>query len=112
MTTSKARQPDIEAEVTFLSTEKGGRSKAAFSGYRPNHAVKDDYLTSGEHTYLDCNEVLPGCTARALIKFITPEAYPHSLWVGRIITVQEGGRIVGHAKITKVLNPLLERDGP
>jgi elongation factor Tu len=50
-------------------------------------------------------------TVRAHITFITPEAYPHSLWENKIIAVQEGNRVVGHARIIKILNPLLRRAG-
>lgn len=101
-------EPDIEAEITFLSTEKGGKTRPVLSGYRPNHLIKQDYLTSGEHTYIDVQEVLPGQTAKAYIKFITPEAYPHTLWVGKIINVQEASHIVGFAKVLKIYNKLLE----
>jgi len=55
------------AEVTFKSTESGGRQTAASSNYRPHHLVKDDYLTSGFHQYLDKESVNPGETATANI---------------------------------------------
>lgn len=102
-------EPDIEAIVTFLSTEDGGRIGPAYSGYRPSHLVIDDYLTSGEHEYLDKDEVLPGESAKTNIWFITPEVYPHSMWIGKEIKVQEGGHIVGHAKVTRIFNKLLEK---
>jgi translation elongation factor EF-Tu-like GTPase len=102
------RTPDVEAEITMLSAEEGGRSVPAYSGYRPNHKVRDDLLTSGTHQYFDCDEVLPGQTVRGTITFIKPEAYPHCLWVGRVISVQEGGWVVGRARITRIMNALLE----
>ena len=46
------RTPDVEAEITMLSTEEGGRPVPAFSGYRRGHKVRDDYITSGEHQYI------------------------------------------------------------
>jgi elongation factor Tu len=98
--------PDVEAEITLLA--EGGRQTAAHSGYRPAHKVRDDYFTSGVHHYLGCDEVLPGQTVRGTITFITPEAYPHCLWVGRIIDICEGSRVVGRARITKIMNALLE----
>jgi elongation factor Tu len=102
------RSPDVEAEITFFPTEQGGRQGPALSGYRPAHRVRDDYLTTGVHTYSDRDEVLPGQTARGCITFITPEVYPHCLWVGCEIDMQEGSRVVGRVKITKILNPLLQ----
>ena len=80
---------------------------SAKSGYRPNHLVRPDYLTSGQHEYLDGNELRPGESTTAHIWFISPEAYPHSLRIGQSINVQEGGRIVGHAVILKIFNELL-----
>lgn len=98
--------PDVEAEITLLA--EGGRQTAARSGYRPVHKVRDDYLTTGVHYYIGCDEVLPGQTVHGTITFITPEVYPHCLWVGRVIDIQEGGRVVGHARITRIMNALLE----
>lgn len=54
--------PDIEAIISFLKTENGGRTSPCISGYRPTHLVKDNYLTTGTHNYLDKDEVLPGET--------------------------------------------------
>lgn len=102
-------QPDVEAEITLLSTEDGGRQSPVYSGYRPGHKVREDYITTGSHTYFDCEEVLPGQTVQGAISFITPEAYPHCLWVGREIDLHEGSRVVGHVRITKIFNTLLEK---
>ena len=101
------RTPDVEAEITFLA--EGGRQTPAHSGYRPAHKVRDDYLTTGVHQYVGCSEVFPGQTVRGTITFITPEVYPHCLLVGQIIDIQEGSRVVGHARITRIMNALLEK---
>ena len=105
------RQPDVEAEVTFLPQEAGGKVNAVRSGYRPVHQLLENYLTSGHHEYVDKKEVWPGETAVAQIWFITPEAYPGCLWIGRKVRVQEGSRLVGHARITRIFNKLLEASG-
>lgn len=102
------RQPDIEAEVTFLPAAEGGRSTPAMSGYRPNHLVLPDYLTSGHHEYKDKDQVLPGESAITEIWFLTPDQYPHSMQVGTVIRVQEASRLVGHAKVMKVYNEVLQ----
>jgi elongation factor Tu len=105
------RSPDVEAQVYFLATSEGGRSSGAISGYRPGHAVREDYITTGVHDYLDVTEARPGETVRATITFITPEAYPATLWVGKVVPVQEGSHIVGHATVTKIFNDLLRDAG-
>lgn len=103
------RHPDVEAIVTFLTTEEGGRHTGARSGYRPCHLVRPDYLTSGQDEYKDKEIVMPGESVMAEIWFITPEVYPHCMTVGDNIRVQEGSRLVGHAKIQRIMNPLLEK---
>jgi elongation factor Tu len=40
---------------------------------------------------------------------LSPEIYPRSLWVGKVIAVQEGARVVGWAKIVEILNEVLRR---
>ena len=101
------RPPDVEAILTLLPTSEGGREHPAFSGYRPNHLVRQDYLTSGTITCLDSELIAPGESGRVQITYITPEVYPHCMWEGRVVRVQEGGRLIGHARITAVLNSQL-----
>lgn len=105
------REPDVEAEITLFSTESGGRQGPAFSGYRPGHKVRDDYITSGEHRYIDRDELAPGETTLGTITFLSPEAYAHCLWIGREIDIQEGSRVLGRARITKIYNAILAKVG-
>jgi hypothetical protein len=109
--TVQGRQPDVEAEVTFLAPSAGGRSSPARSGYRPAHLVTDGYLTTGVHEYVGTDEVKPGDTVRARITFLSPEVYPRCLWVGKVIAVQEGSCIVGSATVVHIMNELLKRTG-
>lgn len=102
--------PDCLAQIRLLTTEEGGRQTPAASGYRPNHAVRDDYLTTGVHDYLDADKLEPGESALAHIVFASPEHYPRCLWSGKLVRIQEGGRLVGFAKIIDVYNPLLDRN--
>jgi hypothetical protein len=79
----------------------------AVSGYRPNHLIIDDYLTSGTHYYYDREIVQLGEMVLGTITFITPEVYPNCLWVGKSIPIQEGSKVVGYAIITKIYNQIL-----
>lgn len=47
-------------------------------------------------------------TAIGTITFISPEAYPNSLWVGKILRIQEGGKLVGYVQVTKIFNEMLK----
>ena len=104
METFFTRTPDAEVTFRFNGTRRG----SAADGYCPAHRVREDYLTSGLHCYFGVKEVAPDGTARGTITFITPEAYPHALWSGKIIDICEGERIVGTATVERVLNPVLE----
>ena len=56
--------------------------------------------------------VPPGASARGTITFLSPEAYPHCLWVGKRTPMQEGAHVVGYAVITRIDNPLLQAEKP
>ena len=99
------RTPDAEVIFRF----NGTRRTPAADGYRPAHRIREDYLTTGVHHYFDVTEVAPDGEARGTITFITPEVYPNTLWVGRIIDICEGEHVVGAATVDKVLNPILQR---
>lgn len=99
------RTPDVEVTFRF----NGTRRTPVADGYRPAHRVREDYLTTGVHHYFGVDQVAPDGTARGTITFITPEAYPACLWVGKEIPIQEGERVVGVASVEKILNPILER---
>ncbi|MBQ8409223.1 MAG: hypothetical protein IJY39_10220 [Clostridia bacterium] len=97
------QEPDVEVLFEFIGTRKN----PVANGYRPHHLVMDNYLTTGVHHYYEVQTVPPNGTAKGTITFITPEAYPHCLWVGKKISIQEGAHIVGYATILRIMNPLL-----
>ena len=97
------QKPDVEVLFEFIGTRK----YPVADGYRPMHLVMGNYLTTGVHHYYNVQTVPTNGTAKGTITFISPEAYPNSLWVGKKINIQEGERIVGYATILKVLNPAL-----
>lgn len=101
---------DIEARITFLTTEAGGRSGPAASGYRPHH----DFGVPGEfndaqHEYPDDDWVQPGQQARALLWLLDPERQAGRLHVGFRFTVHEGRKVVATGEILHVLNAVLRR---
>lgn len=97
------RLPDVEAIFEF----NGTRKSPASDGYRPAHLVTGSYLTTGIHHYYGVESVPPNGTAKGTITFLSPEAYPHCLWIGKKISMQEGERVVGYATITDIYNSLL-----
>lgn len=99
------RAPDVEVLFEF----NGVRQSPAKDGYRPAHLVMHEYLASGIHHYYDVDQISPDGSAKGTISFLTPEAYPESMWVGKKLPIQEGERVVGYATVLKVLNPILKK---
>lgn len=98
--------PDVEVIFEF----NGTRRTPACDGYRPAHLVTDNYLTTGIHHYYSVESVPPNGTAKGTITFLSPEFYPHCLWIGKKISIQEGEHIVGYATITSIYNLLLQSE--
>jgi hypothetical protein len=57
------REPDIEAII------KCERSTPFWSGYRPAHLIRKDYLTNGVHNYYDREFISVGESALGTITF-------------------------------------------
>jgi translation elongation factor EF-Tu-like GTPase len=95
--------PDIEAEITFVPTEQGGRKSLAFSGYRPQFYY-DGHDWDALHEYPDVESVSPGQTVRTLLRFLSPERHLGRVHPVMEFQIREGARVVGHGRVTKILN--------
>lgn len=102
-----ARSHDAEVLFELTTLRLDGREKQVFSGYRPEYDIRTNYLTCTHHEFDDQAGAVTGKSVSARIWFLTPEVYPFTLWVGRVLNVSEGSRVVGLATITKVTNNLL-----
>src|SRR6266496_4891449 len=94
---------DIEVEITYLTTEEGGRRKPAFPEYRPQFFY-DGRDWDAVHTYPDVELVMPGQTVRAYLSFLSPECHVGRLSPGKEFLIREGQRTVGKGHVTKILN--------
>jgi translation elongation factor EF-Tu-like GTPase len=103
-----SRNPDIEAEVTFIPTEQGGRTKAAWQNYRVDHDFGiPGTLNVAQHEFVNCDEAVPGKTVKSRLWFMAPELQKGRLHPGFKFTVQESSRVVAHGVIVSVLNEAL-----
>lgn len=104
------REPDIEAEITVKFTSAGGRKLPMLSGYRPNHDFgMEGMLNDAMHEYPEKGSISPGEKGIANLWFLMPECQVGRLFVGMEFTVQEGGRLVGMGKITRIINGALQK---
>ena len=98
-----AYPPDIEAEIEFVPTDQGGRARPAFSGYRAQfYYGGHDWDVLQE--YPDVESVLPGQTARVLLRFLSPEAHVGRIFPDMEFQLREGSRVVARGRITKILH--------
>jgi translation elongation factor EF-Tu-like GTPase len=93
---------DIEVQLTFVTTEQGGRRTPARSGYRPQfHYGGMDW--DAVHTYPDTELVHPGQTVRAFLTFLSPEQHVGKLWPGMTFQCREGQRVIANGVVVKIL---------
>lgn len=97
-------EPDALVEVCFSN-----KDITVKNGYLPHYKVKEDYLTTTKHWFIEKGEAAPNEPTQAFIKFVTPEAYPNCLVVGEEVDICEGAIIVGTAKIQEVYLELLRK---
>ena len=99
----RPKPPDIEAEITFLTPEEGGRKVPAFSGYRPQFCY-DGHDWDARQDYVGVSEVYPGQTVTAELTFANPHYQFGKLYPGKEFLIREGPTVVGRGKVTKILN--------
>ena len=102
---------DIEAKVTFLSSDLGGRKTPAMTGYRPQFSY-DGFDWDGIQSYPDRECVYPGETVMAYIAFLNPEHHRGKLYPGKEFQVREGSRVVATGIVTRVLELDSRRSKP
>lgn len=93
---------DVEAEITYWSTEEGGRKSAVRSGYR-SQIHCDGYDWDAVHVYPDVDVVYPGQTARVWLSFLSPDAHVGKLYPGKQFQIREGRQIFACGTVTKIL---------
>ena len=96
------RDPDVEAEITFLRTDEGGRKDYALSGYRPQffyHGEDHDAVQE----FVDKERVYPGETVTVRLSLLHPELLCDHICVNDRFEIREGLKTVGLGKITRIL---------
>ena len=104
------RSPDLLVMFMLTALTGEGTVKHVRTGYRPMYKIRPAYWSSAHHEFAEGRSVATREQCFAEVWLVTPEAYPHTLWTGRVLDVAEGARVVGHAEIIQVLNPLLVTD--
>jgi translation elongation factor EF-Tu-like GTPase len=97
------RPKDIEAEITFIPTEHGGRQGPAFNDYRPQfYYASHDWDAPQE--FPDVQQVNPGDTVRAFLCFLSPDEHVGKVKPGMAFLVREGAKIVAYGSVTRLID--------
>ena len=93
---------DIEVELRFLTTEEGGRSLPASSGYRPQFYY-DGHDWDAEHEYPDVAQVNPGDTVRAYLRLLSPHCHVGKVFPGMRFDCREGPKVIAEGRVVRIL---------
>lgn len=97
---------DIEAEITYLPTEHGGRNAPLHSGYR-GQFYYDGQDWDAPQEFPDVTEVRPGQTVRTYLWMASPKEHLGKLFPGKVFLIREGNKTVGYGVVRALLD--LER---
>ena len=93
----------VEAKISFLPTEDGGRKGSVQSQYMPQFRY-DGKDWDARHYYPENEVINPGESVKTLLSFLTPENHVGKLAVGMNFEIAEGARVVAKGVITKLLD--------
>ena len=104
------RTPDVEAELTFLTPEQGGRHTPVSTGYRGDLFYRgQNHVTL--HEFLGTQSVDPGKTVNVLMRFLNPQVLHEHLRLNDKIESREASQTVARGKITRVIDLVLHGEG-
>jgi translation elongation factor EF-Tu-like GTPase len=110
LTNIQLPNPELEAEIYYLTEQEGGRKK---QGIR-NGAIATDYRGQffyDNHNFDAAQQFVGkewcelGDTVTVLIQTANPEWHVGKFFIGKEFEIREGAIIVGRGKVTKIINP-------
>jgi len=93
---------DVEAQITFLPTAKGGETNPVTTGYFVQFFY-DGQNWDAIHTYPDREWVNPGDSVTAYLAFRTPENHRGKLHPGKTFEIREGSQTVATGIVKNVI---------
>ena len=98
----------VEATVSLLATENGGRASPIIGKLRPNHNFGDaDNRTMfiGQIELTEGERLRPGEEGEVVIRFLDSGDLRQRLCVGTRWRLQEGNKLIGFARANRIINP-------
>jgi elongation factor Tu len=97
---SVTAKSEVEVELCVLTKEDGGRHTPFFSNYRPVVQFGTTTIPSTVTLPAGVEMVMPGDNLTVTLKLDTPVV----LETGSVLTLTEGGRVIGLGKVKIVIN--------
>lgn len=94
---------DVEVELHFIATDRGGKSNPVRSGYRPQFFYRGQDWDA-HHTYIDRDEVQPGESVRAYLTFLSPDLHVGHITEGMPFLIREGRLTVAYGRVLRIVD--------
>lgn len=99
----------LRVVIDLAPTDRGGRRSALTDGYRASLSFGrrrrdvEPIVHDAVVVLEDAAELAPGGSATARAWVVSPEFLPRDLAAGSVVTLLEGDRIVGRARVIELL---------
>jgi len=101
-TNFKLTNPELEANIYYLTADEGGRKTPVATGYR-GQFYYDNHNWIAIQQFIDKEWCEPGETVKVLIQTANPYFHCGKFFIGKEFEIREGSKVVGKGKISKVL---------
>ena len=98
------RQPELEAEIYYLTEKEGGRKTAVGNGYRGQFFYNGRDWDAPQQ-FIDKEICNLGETVKVYLQTLSTDFHVGQFYVGKEFEIREGAKTVGRGKITKVIRP-------
>lgn len=96
------RQPELEAEIYYLTEKEGGRKTAVGNGYR-GQFYYDGKDWDASQQFIDKEICYPGEKVKVYLYTLSPDFHVGKFLIGQEFETREGGNTIGKGRITKIL---------
>jgi hypothetical protein len=98
----KLTNPELEADIYYLTAAEGGRITPVASSYRGQFHY-DNHDWDAMQQFLDKEWCELGDTVKVLLQTASSDFHCGKFYVGKTFEIREGSKVVGKGTITKVL---------
>ncbi|WP_207621528.1 hypothetical protein [Flavobacterium sp. AJR] len=98
------REPQLEAEIYYLTEQEGGRKTAVNNGYRGQFYYNGKDWDAPQQ-FIDKETCNLGETVKVYLQTLSTDFHIGQFFVGQEFETREGAKIVGKGKITRIIRP-------